>query len=57
MLLLFVVGIVFGLVGGDGVVVLVVLVGYLIMNVIMGKVLYIIIDDIFLYVKGVKELS
>ena len=46
-----------GLAGGDGVAALAALVGYLIMNATMGKVLHITIDDIFSYAKGAKELS
>ncbi|HDC0343463.1 TPA: PTS transporter subunit EIIC, partial [Staphylococcus aureus] len=45
--LLFAVGTALGLAGGDGVAALAALVGYLIMNATMGKVLHITIDDIF----------
>ena len=55
--LLFAVGTALGLAGGDGVAALAALVGYLIMNATMGKVLHITIDDIFSYAKGAKELS
>lgn len=55
--LLFAIGTALGLAGGDGVAALAALVGYLIMNATMGKVLNITIDDIFSYAKGAKELS
>ena len=54
---LFAVGTALGLAGGDGVAALAALVGYLIMNATMGKVLHITIDDIFSYAKRAKELS
>ena len=53
--LLFAVGTALGLAGGDGVAALAALVGYLIMNATMGKVLHITIDDIFSYAKGQKN--
>ena len=53
--LLFAVGTALGLAGGDGVAALAALVGYLIMNATMGKVLHITIDDIFSYAKGAKN--
>lgn len=55
--LLFAIGTALGLAGGDGVAALAALVGYLIMNATMGKVLHITIDDIFSYANGAKELS
>ena len=55
--LLFAVGTALGLAGGDGVAALAALVGYLIMNATMGKVMNITIDDIFSYVDGSKVLS
>ena len=55
--LLFAIGTALGLAGGDGVAALAALVGYLIMNATMGKVLHITIDDIFSYSNGAKELS
>ena len=55
--LLFAVGTALGLAGGDGVAALAALVGYLIMNATMGKVLHITIDDIFSYAKGAKVKS
>lgn len=55
--LLFAIGTALGLAGGDGVAALAALVGYLIMNATMGKVLNITIDDIFSYANGAKELS
>ncbi|WEN69759.1 glucose-specific PTS transporter subunit IIBC [Staphylococcus sp. NRL 16/872] len=55
--LLFAVGTALGLVGGDGVAALAALVGYLIMNATMGKVMHITIDDIYSYANGAKELS
>ncbi|MCD8889065.1 glucose-specific PTS transporter subunit IIBC [Staphylococcus arlettae] len=55
--LLFAVGTALGLAGGDGVAALAALVGYLIMNATMGKVMNITIDDIFSYADGAKTLS
>ena len=55
--LLFAVGTALGLAGGDGVAALAALVGYLIMNATMGKVMNITIDDIYSYANGAKELS
>lgn len=55
--LLFAVGTALGLAGGDGVAALAALVGYLIMNSTMGKVMNITIDDIFSYADGAKTLS
>ncbi|PNZ68463.1 PTS glucose transporter subunit IICBA [Staphylococcus croceilyticus] len=55
--LLFAVGTALGLAGGDGVAALAALVGYLIMNATMGKVMHITIDDIYSYANGAKELS
>ena len=55
--LLFAVGTALGLAGGDGVAALAALVGYLIMNATMGKVMNITIDDIYSYAQGAKELS
>lgn len=55
--LLFAVGTALGLAGGDGVAALAALVGYLIMNATMGKVMDISIDDIYSYANGAKELS
>lgn len=55
--LLFAVGTALGLAGEDGVAALAALVGYLIMNATMGKVMNITIDDIFSYVDGSKVLS
>ena len=52
--LLFAIGTALGL---AGVAALAALVGYLIMNATMGKVLHITIDDIFSYANGAKELS
>ena len=54
--LLFAVGTALGLAGGDGVAALAALVGYLIMNATMGKVMNITIDDIYSYAQGAKEL-
>ncbi|MFC0137810.1 PTS glucose transporter subunit IICBA [Staphylococcus petrasii] len=55
--LLFAVGTALGLAGGDGVAALAALVGYLIMNATMGKVMHITMDDIYSYANGAKELS
>ena len=55
--LLFAVGTALGLGGGDGVAALAALVGYLIMNATMGKILNITIDDIYSYADGAKTLS
>lgn len=55
--LLFAVGTALGLAGGDGVAALAALVGYLIMNATMGKVMNITIDYIFSYADGAKTLS
>jgi glucose-specific phosphotransferase system IIBC component len=55
--LLFAVGTALGLAGGDGVAALAALVGYLIMNATMGKILSITIDDIYSYADGAKTLS
>ncbi|MCH4420137.1 glucose-specific PTS transporter subunit IIBC [Staphylococcus haemolyticus] len=55
--LLFAVGTALGLAGGDGVVALAALVGYLIMNATMGQIMHITIDDIYSYADGAKELS
>ena len=55
--LLFAVGTALGLAGGDGVAALAALVGYLIMNATMGKVLHITIDDIFICQRGKRIKS
>ncbi|EIE3599987.1 PTS transporter subunit IIABC [Staphylococcus pseudintermedius] len=55
--LLFAVGTALGLAGGDGVAALAALVGYLIMNATIGKVMHISIDQIFSFVDGAKTLS
>ncbi|MBF7016215.1 glucose-specific PTS transporter subunit IIBC [Staphylococcus durrellii] len=55
--LLFAVGTALGLAGGDGVAALAALVGFLIMNATMGKILHISIDDIYSYADGAKTLS
>jgi glucose-specific phosphotransferase system IIBC component len=55
--LLFAVGTALGLAGGDGVAALEALVGYLIMNATMGKILNVTIDDIYSYAEGAKTLS
>ncbi|EGQ4000467.1 PTS glucose transporter subunit IICBA [Staphylococcus pseudintermedius] len=55
--LLFAVGTALGLAGGDGVVALAALVGYLIMNATIGKVMHISIDQIFSFADGAKTLS
>lgn len=52
--LLFAVGTALGLAGGDGVAALV---GYLIMNATIGKVMHISIDQIFSFADGAKTLS
>ncbi|EGQ0293357.1 glucose-specific PTS transporter subunit IIBC [Staphylococcus pseudintermedius] len=55
--LLFAVGTALGLAGGDGVAALAALVGYLIMNATIGKVMHISIDQIFSFADGAKTLS
>ncbi|WP_390581898.1 glucose-specific PTS transporter subunit IIBC [Staphylococcus pseudintermedius] len=55
--LLFAVGTALGLAGGDGVAALAALVGYLIMNATIGKVMHISIDQIFSFTDGAKTLS
>lgn len=55
--LLFAVGTALGLAGGDGVAALAALVGYLIMNATIGKVMHISIDQIFSFADGAKSLS
>ncbi|HDV6020516.1 TPA: PTS transporter subunit IIABC [Staphylococcus pseudintermedius] len=55
--LLFAVGTALGLAGGDGVTALAALVGYLIMNATIGKVMHISIDQIFSFADGAKTLS
>ncbi|HAR6322805.1 TPA: PTS transporter subunit EIIC [Staphylococcus pseudintermedius] len=55
--LLFAVGTALGLAGGDGVAALAALVGYLIMNATIGKVMHISIDQIFSFADGTKTLS
>lgn len=55
--LLFAVGTALGLAGGDGVATLAALVGYLIMNATIGKVMHISIDQIFSFADGAKTLS
>lgn len=55
--LLFAVGTALGLASGDGVAALAALIGYLIMNATMGKILHITIDDIYSYAEGAKTLS
>lgn len=55
--LLFAVGTALGLAGGDGVAALASLVGYLIMNATIGKVMHISIDQIFSFADGAKTLS
>lgn len=55
--LLFAVGTALGLAGGDGVAALAALVGYLIMNATMGKVMNITIDQIYSYADGASALS
>ncbi|EIQ3900912.1 PTS transporter subunit IIABC [Staphylococcus pseudintermedius] len=55
--LLFAVGTALGLAGGDGVAALAALIGYLIMNATIGKVMHISIDQIFSFADGAKTLS
>ncbi|EGQ2873363.1 PTS transporter subunit EIIC [Staphylococcus pseudintermedius] len=55
--LLFAVGTALGLAGGDGVAALAALVGYLIMNATISKVMHISIDQIFSFADGAKTLS
>lgn len=55
--LLFAMGTALGLAGGDGVAGIAALVGYLIMNATMGKVVGITIDDIYSYAEGAKTLG
>ncbi|MFH0717129.1 glucose-specific PTS transporter subunit IIBC [Staphylococcus delphini] len=55
--LLFAVGTALGLAGGDGVAALAALVGYLIMNATIGKVMHIEIDQIFSFANGADTLS
>nr|WP_220469937.1 glucose-specific PTS transporter subunit IIBC [Staphylococcus coagulans] len=55
--LLFAVGTALGLAGGDGVAALAALVGYLIMNATMGKVMHITIDQIYSFAEGSSTLS
>lgn len=55
--LLFAVGTALGLAGDDGVAALAALVGYLIMNATIGKVMHISIDQIFSFADGAKTLS
>ncbi|MCE5536258.1 PTS transporter subunit IIABC [Staphylococcus pseudintermedius] len=55
--LLFAVGTALGLAGGDGVAALAALVGYLIMNATIGKVMHISIDQIFSFADSAKTLS
>lgn len=55
--LLFAVGTALGLAGGDGVAALAALVGYLIMNATIGKVMHISINQIFSFADGAKTLS
>lgn len=55
--LLFAIGTALGLAGGDGVAALAALVGYLIMNATMGKVMNITIDQIYSYANGASVLS
>nr|WP_207554569.1 glucose-specific PTS transporter subunit IIBC [Staphylococcus schleiferi] len=55
--LLFAVGTALGLAGGDGVAALAALVGYLIMNATMGKVMHITIDQIYSFADGASTLS
>ncbi|WP_353421542.1 glucose-specific PTS transporter subunit IIBC [Staphylococcus delphini] len=55
--LLFAVGTALGLAGGDGVAALAALVGYLIMNATIGKVMHISIDQIYSYADGTHTLS
>lgn len=55
--LLFAMGTALGLAGGDGVAGIAALVGYLIMNATMGKVVGVTIDDIYSYAEGAKTLG
>ncbi|MCG3398633.1 glucose-specific PTS transporter subunit IIBC [Staphylococcus massiliensis] len=55
--LLFAIGTAIGLAGGDGVAALAAVIGYLIMNITISKILGITIDDIFSYPEGQETLN